>query len=129
MRVLLDTNVFLWCIAGETSRLSVRAARIVRDEDNELILSAASLWEIALKVRAGKLELPERSEFLQEHLTALGVRSILPIEARHVYGLFQLPEYHRDPFDRLLVSQCRAERLPLVASDRLLRRYPVEVLW
>ncbi len=129
MRVLLDTNVFLWCIAGETSRLSARAAGVVRDEANELVLSAASLWEIALKVRAGKLDLPERWEFFHEHMTALGIRSVLPIEARHVFGLFQLPEYHRDPFDRLLVSQCRAERLPLVASDRVLRRYPVEVLW
>jgi PIN domain nuclease of toxin-antitoxin system len=94
-----------------------------------LLVSAASLREIALKVRAGKLAFPQRWEFFHEHLTALGVRSVLRIEARHVFGLFQLPEHHRDPFDRLLIAQCQAQRLPLVASDRLLRRYPIEVIW
>ncbi len=129
MRVLLDTNVFLWCIAGETSRLSARAAAVVRDEATELLLSVASLWEIALKVSAGKLQLPASWEFFHEHMTALGIRSVLPIEARHVFGLFWLPAYHRDPFDRLLVSQCQSERLALVASDRFLPRYPIEILW
>ena len=60
MEVLLDTNVFLWCIAGEKFRLSARAVHVVEDEANQLWLSAASLWEIALKVKAGKLELPRR---------------------------------------------------------------------
>ena len=76
MKVLLDTNVFLWCVAGETSRLSARAARVVEDEANERLLSAASLWEIALKLRAGKLDLPERWEFFQEHMTALRIGSV-----------------------------------------------------
>ena len=129
MKVLLDTNIFLWCIAGEESRLSARAVRVVRDEANELILSAASVWEIALKVRAGKLALPEQPEFFREHMAKLGITKVLGIEARHVFGLFDLPDHHRDPFDRLLVAQCRAEGLPLVASDRLLRRYGVEILW
>ncbi len=129
MKVLLDTNVFLWCLAGETSRLSARAAGVIEDETNDLLLSAASLWEIALKVRAGKLDLPERWEFFHEHMAALGIGSVLPVEARHVFGLFQLPDHHRDPFDRLLVSQCQAERLSLVTSDRILRRYPVEIVW
>jgi len=129
VKVLLDTNIFLWCIAGEESRLSARAVRVVRDEANELILSAASVWEIALKVRAGKLALPEQPEFFREHMAKLGITKVLGIEARHVFGLFDLPDHHRDPFDRLLVAQCRAEGLPLVASDRLLRRYGVEILW
>jgi len=129
VKVLLDTNIFLWCIAGEESRLSARAVRAVHDEANELLLSAASLWEIALKVRAGKLALPEEPEFFREHMTKLGIAGVAPIEARHVYGVFALPDHHRDPFDRLLVAQCRAEGLPLVASDRLLRRYAVEILW
>jgi len=82
-----------------------------------------------VKVRTGKLELPESREFFHEHMTALGIESVLPVEARHVFGLFSLPDHHRDPFDRLIIAQCRAERLPLVASDRMIRRYPVEVLW
>ena len=78
---------------------------------------------------AGKLELPRRWEFFHEHMTALRIERVLPIEARHVFGLFDLPNLHRDPFDRLLVSQCRVDGIPLVASDRLLKRYDIEVLW
>lgn len=129
MRVLLDTNVFLWCLAGETRRLSARAAAVLEDESTVLLLSAASLWEIALKVRAGKLDLPERWQFFYEHMSALGIQVVLPVESRHVFGLFALPDHHRDPFDRLLVAQCQAERLPLVASDQILRRYDIQILW
>jgi PIN domain nuclease of toxin-antitoxin system len=129
VRVLLDTNVFLWCLAGETRRLSARAAAVLEDESTVLLLSAASLWEIALKVRAGKLDLPERWQFFYEHMSALGIQVVLPVESRHVFGLFALPDHHRDPFDRLLVAQCQAERLPLVASDQILRRYDIQILW
>ena len=126
MRILLDTSVFLWCVAGEVSKLSAHAASAVKDETNELLLSAASLWEIALKVRAGKLELPEDWEFFHQHMSALDIRSVLPVEARHVFRLFRLPDHHRDPFDRLLVAQCQTEGLTLVTPDRMLRRYGVE---
>ena len=129
MRVLLDTNVFLWCLAGEKQRLSARAAAVLESESTALLLSAASLWEIALKLRAGKLELPERWQFFYEHMSALGIQAVLPVESRHVFGLFTLPDHHRDPFDRLLVAQCQAERLPLVASDRILSRYDIQILW
>src|SRR5690348_4993899 len=81
VRVLLDTNIFLWCIAGRKSRLSRRAARVVEDEDTELLLSAVSIWEIALKGRAGKLEIPEEKPFFQEQLGLLGIQFVLPIEA------------------------------------------------
>jgi PIN domain nuclease of toxin-antitoxin system len=127
--VLLDTNVFLWCITGQTERLSRRAARVIAREETELLLSASSLWEIALKARAGKLELPEEEGFLREHMGLLGVKRVLAVEASHVYGLFALPDYHRDPFDRLLVAQCVVEGIPLVASDAALGRYAVEVVW
>ena len=129
MKVLLDTSVFLWCAAGELSRLSARAKRVVRDENNDLLLSAASLWEIALKVRAGKTRLPEQAEFFYQQMAALGIRAVLPIDARHVFDLFRLPDIHRDPFDRLLVSQCRSEGIPLLSPVRMLRDYPVEVIW
>jgi len=102
---------------------------VLEDEANELVLSVVSLWEIALKARAGKLSLPERSEFFREHMRQLGIGRVLSVEARHVFGLFELPHHHRDPFDRLLAAQSRTERLPLVASDRMFRRYPIEVLW
>ncbi len=109
--------------------MSRRASRIVGDEDTELALSVVSLWEIALKAGAGKLELPEEKSFFQEHMGLLGIRRVLAIEASHVFGLFSLPDHHRDPFDRLLVAQCMVENIPLVASDALLRRYPIEIIW
>ena len=103
--------------------------KVVEDEDTELLLSAVSIWEIALKARAGKLEIPEDKSFFQEQMGLLGIQFVLPIEATHVFEVFSLPDYHRDPFDRLLVAQCIAERIPLIASDAAMRRYPVEVIW
>lgn len=108
MTLLLDANVFLW---------------------SELLLSAVSLWEIYLKVQAGKLDLPLEPEFFRDHMTQLGVRRVLAVEARHVYGVGELPDHHRDPFDRLLVAQAITESLTMVASDAAIRRYPVESFW
>jgi PIN domain nuclease of toxin-antitoxin system len=129
VRVLLDTNIFLWCIGGPKSRLSRRAAKVVEDEDTELLLSAVSIWEIALKAHIGKLEIPEEKSFFQEQMGLLGIQLVLPVEASHVFELFNLPDYHRDPFDRLLIAQCMSERIPLVASHAAIRRYPLEVIW
>jgi PIN domain nuclease of toxin-antitoxin system len=129
VKALLDTNVFLWCIGGRKSRLSRRAAKVVEDENTQLLLSAVSIWEIALKARAGKLEIPEEKSFFQEQMGLLGVQFVLAVEASHVCELFSLPDHHRDPFDRLLVAQCIAERIPLIASHAAMRRYPVEVIW
>ena len=129
MRALLDTNVFLWCIVGRKSRLSRRAAKVVEDENTELLLSAVSIWEIALKARAGKLEIPEEKSFFQEQMGLLGIQFVLAVEVSHVFELFNLPDHHRDPFDRLLVAQCITERIPLIASDAAMRRYPVEIIW
>ena len=129
MKALLDTNIFLWCIAGGESRLSRRATKIIEDSRTELLLSAVSLWEIALKVRAGKLELPEEQAFFDRHIDLLGIQGILPVRPEHIFGLFKLPDHHRDPFDRLLISQCIAEKIPMIASDEALRKYSVELLW
>jgi PIN domain nuclease of toxin-antitoxin system len=129
VEILLDTNVFLWCIAGEIRRLSRPARKAVASDANELLLSVASLWEICLKAEAGKLDLPRRRQFFREHLSALGVRTVLPVEVQHVFGMFDLPPHHRDPFDRLLISQCRTERIPIVTPDRAIRLYHVDVIW
>jgi PIN domain nuclease of toxin-antitoxin system len=129
VKALLDTNVFLWCIAGRQSRLSRRAAKVLEDPHTELLLSTVSLWEIDLKVRAGKLELPEQQAFFDEHMNLLGIQAVLPVRQEHIFGLFSLPDHHRDPFDRLLVSQCIAEKIPLIASDAALRKYSVDLLW
>ena len=129
MRILLDTNVFLWAIGGVGSRISAAAKRALDDDDNDLVLSAVSLWEIALKTRSGKLGVPERGEFFRDHMSRLGVEMVLPVYASHVFEMFALPEHHRDPFDRLLVAQSRHEGYPIVSSDSMLRKYPIEVIW
>ncbi len=128
MRVLLDTHAFLWAITGD-SRLSPLAQRLFLDNPNVLLLSAASLWEIAIKVRIGKLPLPQpASRYLGEQFSRNAIE-VLPVEAAHALRLFELPDLHRDPFDRLLVAQCQVEGLPLVTGDAQLRQCAVDVLW
>ncbi len=129
MKILLDTNVFLWSIGGPQSRISAAAKRALDDHENDLILSAVSLWEIALKMRAGKLGVPERAEFFRDHMSRLGVEKVLPVYASHVFEMFSLPDHHRDPFDRLLVAQCRYEGYSIVSADSMLRKYPINVIW
>ena len=129
MRALLDTNVFLWCIDGQKSRLSKTAAKIIEDDDTELLLSAVSLWEIALKAQTGKLEIPQEKSFYLDQMNLLRIHMVLAVEARHIFELFGLPNHHRDPFGRLLVAQCITENLPFIASDAAMRRYPVQIIW
>jgi PIN domain nuclease of toxin-antitoxin system len=129
VKALLDTNVFLWCIGGRKSRLSKTAASAVEDEKTELLLSAVSLWEIAVKAHAGQLDIPMDKSYYVEHMGLLGIQAVLPVEARHIYRLLSLPQHHRDPFDRLLVAQCIVEKLPFVASDVALHSYPVQIIW
>ena len=109
---------------GQPGKLSERAKQIIQADSNQLLLSAASLWEIALKVRAGKLRLPERPDFFISHMANLGVE-VLPIDGSQVLGVLGLPDHHRDPFDRLLIAQCQAEQLVFLSGDEVARRYAV----
>ncbi|RPI09671.1 MAG: type II toxin-antitoxin system VapC family toxin [Acidobacteriales bacterium] len=127
MRLLLDTHAFLWAIA-QPEKLSKRAARLITDEANQLLLSTASLWEIVLKVQAGKLKLPGERDFLPQQLASLNVEC-LPVEADHVMALLSLPTHHRDPFDRLLAAQCQVEHLAILTADAAVREYPIETIW
>jgi PIN domain nuclease of toxin-antitoxin system len=127
MKVLLDTHAFLWAIR-EPERLPKRVVNLLTSDDTEACLSAISLWEIALKIQAGKLDLPEEAAFFAEHMAELGVQT-LPIHVAHVNRVFVLPHHHRDPFDRLLVAQAQTEGLPIVTADPAIRRYEVKVLW
>ena len=128
MKLLLDTHTFLWAIA-EPARLSRKAARMILDERNELLLSTVTLWEIIVKLQAGKLKLPASTDYFQGHIGHLGVRQVLPVTPVHVYAVLKLPPVHKDPFDRLLAAQADVEGLPLLSADDVLRRYPVQVLW
>lgn len=109
-------------------RLSARARRILTDERNELLLSAATPWEIAIKVAIGKLRLPcSVEEFVSTRVVATRVTP-LPITQLHAIESAGLPPHHRDPFDRVLVAQARLERAPLMSSDDVFHAYDVEVL-
>jgi len=128
MRLLLDTHTFLWAIA-EPAQLSRKVTRMILDERNELLLSSVTLWEIIVKLQAGKLKLDASAEYFQAHMDRLGIRQVLPITPVHVYAVLKLPPLHKDPFDRLLVAQASVEGLPLVSAEDLLRRYAIRVLW
>ena len=126
MDLLLDTHVFLWLLS-EPERLG-NALGSLEDPTNELFLSAASSWEIAIKTQLGILELPaEPRRYVPERMRAIGA-SPLPIEHNHALAVSELPPLHRDPFDRLLVAQARDLRLRIVTADTQIARYDVETL-
>lgn len=127
MRILLDTHVWLW-MRSAPERLAAPARARLEDGANELFLSVASAWEIAIKYRLGKLRLPEPpARFIPGRMVALRVAA-LPVELRHTFEVAVLPMHHADPFDRLLVAQARVDRLRLCTADRSLAAYDVELL-
>jgi PIN domain nuclease of toxin-antitoxin system len=128
MRILLDTHVLLWAIA-EPARLSKSARKLLADESNDLLFSAASIWEIQLKRRAGKLTVSDRPGFLQEHILELGVREVLSITPEHSYRILSLPAVHKDPFDCLLAAQCLVEDLQLVTANPVFSALGIRTLW
>ena len=128
MRVLLDTHVFLWWI-NDDARLSEGAQETFADGDNELLFSAASGWEMAIKAGLGKLTVAGTlGPFLTTHLAENDI-GVLPVSLSHAVGVTELPDLHRDPFDRLLVSQAMVEKLPILSADPEISRYPVEIIW
>jgi PIN domain nuclease of toxin-antitoxin system len=128
MRALLDTHTFLWWITDD-ARLSSSAREVIANGDSVLFLSAASGWEIAIKARLGRLQLPENVEgFIMEQLSRNAILG-LPIQLSHALHVYNLPAIHRDPFDRILVAQGQIENLPIVTADPQIAEYAVEVIW
>ena len=128
MRILLDTNVFLWLIMDEP-RLSQKCKDAFLDESSEPFLSMASVWEMFIKTGTGKLSLPEKpSAFIREQLTINSI-SLLPIRYAHLEGLLVLPMIHKDPFDRVIIAQALSERMPVLSSDSIFAEYGVENLF
>ncbi len=126
MRLLLDTHVFLWLLA-EPERLGDRIDSL-QDPGNQLFLSAASSWEIAIKVQIGRLELPDDPKrYVPDRMRAIGAEP-LPVQHTHALAVAELPPIHRDPFDRLLVAQARNQRLRIVTADAQITRYEVDAL-
>jgi PIN domain nuclease of toxin-antitoxin system len=127
MKALIDTNPFLWAISADR-RLSKHAGELFTS-GNALWLSVASIWEILVKVRIGKLVLPiPAGPYLVKKLAENRIET-LPVSLDHTLRLEMLPMHHRDPFDRLLISQSITEDWPVVTSDSMFNKYPVRVIW
>ena len=125
---LLDTHAFLW-MAGDESRLGSEARRVVSHPGSELFLSVASAWEMAIKQSLGKLGLEiELSKLISQQLAALRARR-LPLTWQHAVAVTELQLHHRDPFDRMLVTQARCEGLAILSADTSLDAYDVERIW
>ena len=122
MRLLLDTHAVLWFLAGDP-RLSASVQHVISDAQNHVFVSAVSAWEVAVKLRIGKLEL-DFDRFLRE----LAVFDWLGVEHRHLRRLKDLPLHHRDPFDHLLIAQALEEDLAFVTADTRASAYGLRIL-
>ena len=125
MRYLLDTHVLLW-ISAEPERIPARVIEVIEEPSNTALVSVASIWEAAIKIGKGKLKFS-----VDDLLAELKQQpfDILPIEIRHVQGLRGLPPIHKDPFDRILISQAIIDDLLLVSVDSHFHNYGVKVFW
>ena len=128
MRLLLDTHALVWFV-DQDHLLSPAAHAAITDPANDLLLSAASIWEIAIKVGLNKLSLalPYRN-WIDKAMADLGV-IVLPITSEYADVQTRLPFHHRDPFDRLLVAQAQVENVPLVSTDPVFTQYGIARLW
>lgn len=129
MRVLLDSHTFIWWDDNNISRLSPTALAVCQDKTNTLLISAASIWEMQIKVQLGKMHfvtpLPETIVNQQR----INKMQILPIRLNHIYTLEKLPHHHKDPFDRLLIAQAVHENIPIVSHDSEIAKYSLKVIW
>ncbi len=122
MKLLLDTHLLLWA-AGQPDRLSAMARGLIDDVENELLFSAASLWEVAIKRGLGRDDFQVDPRLLRRGLLDNSY-SELPIVSGHVVTIESLPPIHRDPFDRILVAQATVEGITLLTTDSLVAQYP-----
>jgi len=126
VKFLIDTHCWLW-LQASPERLAPEILRLLENPANDLFLSAASSWEIAIKYALGKLPLPEPpSRYVPRRMTASGCRG-LAVEHAHALRVAELPAHHRDPFDRLLIAQAQLEKLVLVTVDRQFEKYALDV--
>lgn len=128
MRLLLDTHALIWAV-DNPDRLGPDAAKAIGNPANELLLSAASIWELSIKVSLGKLNLslPFRA-WTDKAIADLGA-VLLPITVEYADAVAQLPNHHGDPFDRMLIGQTRVENMPIASGDAILDQYGVTRLW
>ena len=128
MRYLLDTHVWLWSV-GPTDKINQAGLDVPSDGKAEVYFSAASAWEVAIKTQLGKFTLSEPpGTYVPKRLSQQGIHS-LSISQGHTLKVYELPEHHRDPFDRLLIAQGIVEQMTILTADRAFGKYDVEILW
>ena len=128
MKAMVDAVTFVWALLKD-HRLSVAAKEILTSDDNELVFSLVSLWEISTKMKLGKFnQLGSSVAYIRDEMTEYGIE-LLPIRYEHILQLEALPHHHRDPFDRLLIAQAMTENLPILTADKKFKLYDVKVLW
>lgn len=128
MKFLLDTHILLWSLE-ENPKLAIRFVELLEDEQHEILVSSASLFEMAIKISLGKLNPPLGLSFpqLEQHLERRGV-NILSLQSEHFDALRNLPFHHRDPFDRMLISQAICESATLLSDDQVFPQYAVNLI-
>jgi PIN domain nuclease of toxin-antitoxin system len=122
MKILLDTHLLLWA-AGQPGRLSLEARKFIDNPANELLFSAASLWEVVMKRGLGRDDFKVDARVLRRGLLDNGY-SELPVVSNHVVAIASLPAIHKDPFDRVLIAQATVEGITLLTTDSLVSKYP-----
>lgn len=128
MRLLLDTHTLIWFDA-EPDRLSDTSRDVLTDGNNDLLISIASIWEMQIKIQIGRLRLRlPLSVLIDEQIKNAGLE-ILTITPQHVYEVQNLPDIHRDPFDRIMIAQAIVENVPFVSADNILIGYSVRQIW
>jgi PIN domain nuclease of toxin-antitoxin system len=128
MKLLLDTHTFIWW-HSDPAKISPQALRLCRDTANTILLSVATVWEMQIKLLTGKLRLSISLDELVEIQRQVNDLKVLPIFLSHVSALENLPNHHKDPFDRMLIAQARVEGASLVSQDPVFQKYQVRLIW
>jgi PIN domain nuclease of toxin-antitoxin system len=128
MKYLLDTNIWLWSL-DPVDRLNSSAREIIEDAEADIYLSSVSTWELSIKMRLGKLRFPAPPSQTVPVFMAKQRLNSVPVTHIHAAKIYDLPLYHADPFDRMLIVQALVEGMTILTSDRVFEKYPVDVVW
>lgn len=128
MKLILDTHVFIWTVL-EPEKLSSQIVMLIGNDDNDLFISTASIWEMQIKITIGKLHFDDLLSEIVAQQQQINELKILPIKLEHIWQLKHLPLHHKDPFDRMIISQAITEDLPVLTIDNSFNRYPINTIW
>ena len=127
MKYLIDTQILIWSII-DTNKLSKKVLQILKNPANEIDISAVSIWEIAIKTSIKKLILPFEIKNIDREIRRMNI-SILDINSLHLIKVADLPFHHKDPFDRLIISQAIIENISVISSDNNFKNYDIDLIW